>query len=428
MANLCKNCVLFTGDNSKVEQVKALFEEIQDLQLKTGKWHIPEYITAQNFKMQNIYLEDKNVYYDTRWYPNLEALLQIADHYGVGFTHHYEEPHQFIHGEATYIDGVYNNVCLDQEDRDLFKFDSKKNAYVLDGMPFEKESEVIQSLLDKKKESIASKQERDLLFKTTGNITKEELLAKYGDLPEGDLLLKFAEHKNFDKAREVFNGWDEYPVVLMENYLIQEFHHFQPLNYTRDQYIALCFLDQLIKDYNAAQKLGLESDQREINNPVSDHADLLQERLNGKLPHIDLAGSDFTIDWRLRELRETAAPWNKIDFDTLDLSESEDQYFCFYNHIEHTYYQFDDTITSLPDDVILLEIPYEVKLDPVAVATEHNIDIKEFVGQNPIQQDLIATVKLLSATGIPELVEENLRKENSTKQNLSKDRDRKIGR
>lgn len=138
-------------------------------------------------------------------------------------------------------------------------------------------------------------------------------------------------------------------------------------------------------------------------------AELLQRRLAGKLPTINLVGTEFTVDWRLRELRENAAPWNKISFTNPAMSESGTRYVCLYNTQKHTLYQVSNNIKSLPKNVVMLEIPYELKLDPVAVARERNIDVAEFVKNHPIQTELTAVVKPLSETWVAELIQENLK-------------------
>jgi hypothetical protein len=60
----------------------------------------------------------------------------------------------------------------------------------------------------------------------------------------------------------------------------------------------------------------------------------------------------------------------------------------------------------------------------VAVAREHGVDINEFVRENPIGKDLTAVVKPISETGLPELVEGNLRKRTGP----GEDSGRKVGR
>ena len=152
--------------------------------------------------------------------------------------------------------------------------------------------------------------------------------------------------------------------------------------------------------------------------------DNLAMRLSGKFPHIDLAGTDFTIDWRLKELRETAVPWNRINIHDLTESESGAEYLALYDTKEKRLYDFDDSITTLPENVVGLEIPIGTVLDPVAVAREHGADIIEFVRENPIQENLTALVRPITETGLPELVEENLRKLAGP----GEDSGRKIGR
>jgi len=154
---------------------------------------------------------------------------------------------------------------------------------------------------------------------------------------------------------------------------------------------------------------------------------LLARRLMGVLPHIDIAGVDFTVDWRLRELRETAAPWNKINLESLRESESGEEYLGLYDTKEKQLYDPDINLTRVPENVVGLEIPHEVKLDPVAVAREYGVNIVQFVQQNPIEKDLKAFIRPVAETGLPEMVAENLRTQNP-EQGHEHNRARKTGR
>lgn len=416
MANWCKNTVLFSGESSRVEAVLELFKEIEKQQNNTKQWHLPEFVTAPNSFMLDIQIDNQQISYHTMWMPNLDALREIADHFMVEFTSRFEETGMRISGIALYHDGILNEMQNEKHPEASYELDPKRQAYVVGGIPLDIKKDVTEAREERQWHASRELRYEDKdSFKTTGNVTKEEINALFGDLPDGELLLKFAEFKNFEQAKEIFKTMDEYAIVQMENYFIQSFQHLEKLNYGHDQYIALRFLDQLINNYDAERILDLTPARDLTADDIAYNVELLQERLTGKLPHIDLDGTDFTIDWRLRELRETESPWNKLDFNTMDMSESGDEYFCLYNTADHTHYQFDDAITSLPENIILLEIPYEIKLDPVAVAREYAIDVRQFVMQNPIQKDLKANVKPLSATGIPELIEENLKKEQARK-------------
>lgn len=415
MANWCSNTVYFTGESSRLEAVRELFEKIEQQQNATKQWHLPEFVTAPNSFMLDIKLADQQISYQTMWMPNLEALREIADHYDLEFTSHYEEPRMRIKGEAVYHDGILTDTYSGYDLHAQYTFDSDKNAYVTDGIPLDIKKDITEAIEERQWHASRSLQPDAEPFETTSTITKKELNALYGELPPADLILKFAEHHNFNKAREVFDAWDEQSILKMRDYLFNSFRHLEELYTTRDKYLAMSFLIALIKewDHNNRQEAQIKQEKPKV--PEGGMDERLATRLKGVLPHIDLDGTDFTIDWRLRELRETDSPWNKLDFNVMDMAESGEEYYCLYNAADHTHYPFDDTITQLPENVVLLEIPYEVKLDPVAVAREYHIDPHDFVSKNPISANLKATVKPIAETGLAELVAENLRKEQGRK-------------
>lgn len=133
-------------------------------------------------------------------------------------------------------------------------------------------------------------------------------------------------------------------------------------------------------------------------------------RLSGMLPHIDLAGTDFTIDWRMKELRETELPWKNISLRNMEMSDSGEEYLCFYNIETHEVFEPDEMLFELPDKVVVLEIPYEIKLDPVAVAREYGIGETDLLADHPFQMKLTAKVTPLSETGLSKFIEENKRR------------------
>lgn len=232
MANICNNIVVFTGEPAALENVKLLFKEIQDTQEATGKWHLPPYVTADFSHMQDITINDQKITYETRWYPNLQGLIQIADHHQLDFVNQYDELANGIFGEAHYVKGKFHDFRL--ETADLENVDAHDVA-------------ALEKALDRKIRN-------EVYFKSTGTITKAELNELYGDLLEGNLLIKFATHKNFDKAREIFDTWDERTIIEMENFLIGNFQHITELNFTIDEYIAMRFLSGLINEWQTSQQ------------------------------------------------------------------------------------------------------------------------------------------------------------------------------
>lgn len=172
------------------------------------------------------------------------------------------------------------------------------------------------------------------------------------------------------------------------------------------------FRNEMKSGYPTQLELQKEMEQQ-INQQVA--AEFLQRRLAGELPRIDIAGSNFIVDWRLKELRENDAPHNRIIFEDMQLSPSGEQYVCYYDTQKHKLYEPPGNIKTLPKNVVLLEIPHELKLDPVAVARERGVDPAVILKGNPIQKDLTAMVKPLSESRLPKLIEENLKKEQALK-------------
>ena len=141
--------------------------------------------------------------------------------------------------------------------------------------------------------------------------------------------------------------------------------------------------------------------------------DNLAMRLSGKLPHIDLAGTDFTIDWRLKELRETELPWNQLQLETMEISDSGLEYLCFYHTETHELFEPDETLMELPEKVVVLEIPYELILDPVAAAVSCGLNATDLLNEHPFKPHLTAKVTPLAETGLPEFITKNLNRQDT---------------
>ena len=94
MANWCSNSVAFEGNEIALEQVKLEFRKMQIRENEENCGQLPEFISDKNRGyFFDILLEDGGCVfnYQTRWSPNAEILLQIAEHYKVDFIYNYEE-------------------------------------------------------------------------------------------------------------------------------------------------------------------------------------------------------------------------------------------------------------------------------------------------------------------------------------------------
>lgn len=144
----------------------------------------------------------------------------------------------------------------------------------------------------------------------------------------------------------------------------------------------------------------------------------LAQRLSGVLPHIDLAGSDFTVDWRLKELRETAQPWNSISLRDMDMSDDGTTYMTFYNTETHLILEADQFLFELPENVILLEIPNEILLDPVAVARSYGFNDTDMMLTYPIQKKLSAKITSITETGLADFIANNVKRRDDQQKGL----------
>jgi hypothetical protein len=234
MANWCNNSVYFSGTPANLEQVSRLFNNIHE------KHWLPPFVTE-------IQVHHENVSYRSRWIPNNEALVQIATQYALDFVNCYDEPVTGLFGETNFSNGVLSNIRLDGDDLKSSLYDPETNRFTYKGQNYPDEWPILVQLLEQKKFN-------SLYLKTTNNITKQELIQRYGELGDPDLVLKFAEHKNFDQAREVFDHMDEKTILAVANFLTNT-HQYRPgLFATRDKFLAFHFLEQLVSDWNQRQQ------------------------------------------------------------------------------------------------------------------------------------------------------------------------------
>lgn len=243
MANWCNNYLVLNGTEAAIQNTIKVFSEIEEEQNRTGKYYLPEFVTAESSQMTDIVVSENTINYQTRWVPNLEALVQIARHTGVDFVSQYDELQMGIIGEASYQNGEFSNVRLDGNDLQQYRYDIGTAMYLYNGRNYEDEWSVLMELLETKKAGLKE-------FQTTNNITADELTQLYGELSAADVVLKFAEHKNFDSARNSFYALDNNLIRKIEDFLTnageKKLEHFA----SRDKFIAFEYLIYLVEERN----------------------------------------------------------------------------------------------------------------------------------------------------------------------------------
>lgn len=147
MANWCQNSVRFTGETEAVEAAHALFKELAENE-EHDKFDLPGFITVETSIIAGIWIKDDTINYKTRWAPNLQALQQIAEHFGAGFVNRYSERGMGIFGEAIYERGLGQDIRLDHKHLEQISYDEALGQYKYNDRSYESEEELLDEILD----------------------------------------------------------------------------------------------------------------------------------------------------------------------------------------------------------------------------------------------------------------------------------------
>lgn len=151
MANWCNNVVWFTAGEATIAQLRELFLQMEVKEEQTGQGQLPDFITEKEDWLFYTRWEDEDaLYYYTRWSPNLEQLVRIAQHFACGFTCEYAELGNLVYGSATYEYGNLSDVCLAPEDFDTYDYNEQTFRYTFEGEEYEMIEEILEILLERK--------------------------------------------------------------------------------------------------------------------------------------------------------------------------------------------------------------------------------------------------------------------------------------
>lgn len=143
---------------------------------------------------------------------------------------------------------------------------------------------------------------------------------------------------------------------------------------------------------------------------IKTQEELLQERMNGKLPVINIAGHPFYVDIRMQALRpHDDFSTQGIPFTIFDNYQVTDEVAVVpYSPNKHEVKDVDiGQLTAIPQDWILVVIPHPMILDPYGFARESGLPIDQFLKLYPIQNNLQAEIIPWEKTNIPKIVEQN---------------------
>jgi hypothetical protein len=120
-------------------------------ELETKQAQLPHFVTEQNGYMFDIEFEQGMLFYQTKWVPNTDVLVEIGKHFNLNFKYNYEEYGNQLFGEAVYENGELSLIELDHVDLDSIAFDEATETYLFELSHFEMIDQIVETLIYRKK-------------------------------------------------------------------------------------------------------------------------------------------------------------------------------------------------------------------------------------------------------------------------------------
>jgi hypothetical protein len=149
--NLCSNIVTFRGSEETLKQIENLFQKLAAKEALTEQGQLPDFIPSNYPSFHGVRWEDEQLYYHTKWSPNLDTVVEVSKHFGVEHSHFYCEPECLLYGEAIYESGELKNIILSSADFKSYKHDDERGIYTFEGKEYEDVFEIWEILLERKK-------------------------------------------------------------------------------------------------------------------------------------------------------------------------------------------------------------------------------------------------------------------------------------
>lgn len=137
----------------------------------------------------------------------------------------------------------------------------------------------------------------------------------------------------------------------------------------------------------------------------------LEERLQGRLTTIDIAGHTFYVDIPMDMLRPKDDFLSKgIVFREISYyyNEDEESYAIPYNPSRREFQELDyENLTEFPKDLVVVEFPSECFLDPIGFNRKHGFPMLEGLKETQVHAHFTAKVIDWKETGLQETIDQN---------------------
>jgi|GEM_PF-3210769 len=154
MANTCFNELHFTGERENIKQANLFLSG-----LSKDEWGGVK-IEGMEGYFQDINFCNGQFIFGTRWGPDMETLMAVADRFKAGFLLDYAEPMMSLYGQAQYNKGKLLDVRLSGPDFKEVNYLEKDDVYVYKGRHFRSSETLCRLLLKEKLEIEKSPEEK----------------------------------------------------------------------------------------------------------------------------------------------------------------------------------------------------------------------------------------------------------------------------
>lgn len=102
------------------------------------------------FDLQNHEDAPHRFEYETRWSPNIQAVLEIAERFSLSFLLHYEQRGDLLYGAFRYEDGTLREFRLEAADFSAYRYNARSDSYRFESQWYKDVLDIWEILLARK--------------------------------------------------------------------------------------------------------------------------------------------------------------------------------------------------------------------------------------------------------------------------------------
>lgn len=181
MANSCINTVIIGGEQKNTQSFLAELLKLKaENDNNPNERVIPDYVTpsnGSNITEGNLYIssieidssntDENRFWFESAWAPAIGTIKAMAIHHQVNIIgYQFEEPGNGVYGVYAYdfLSEVDVRLELSQSEVELFEFSEEIDAYIFEGKQYESSCDIIETLLNRKRDFYKSESELKIVL------------------------------------------------------------------------------------------------------------------------------------------------------------------------------------------------------------------------------------------------------------------------